>query len=1061
MQSIVKFIASAGSGKTFTLTEKYIMLLFEDEHNFRHILAVTFTNKASNEMKTRIVKEVNALANGEDSPYYNKLENAFAIDRPEIIKRAKKIRHLILHNYSSFYIETIDSFFQRIVQNFAKELGLPWNFSLELNSEKILEEVVDLLLLELNDNPILKKSILNFTLERIQEGKTKNIKGDIIKLSKQIFNEEYNLLSEDTKEELHDIAELQKKFNAILAIKLNFEKKIESLANKALSLLDKHTLDITDFSYGKAGFINQFNHFLNNNYELGKRFMDAANNIDNWNTGKKIDERIEAIYHDGLNDIINLCIHICTNEILDYNTACVILKVRHTLPIIGDVSKRTDEYLLENNLFILSNTNSLINKLIDNNDAPFIYEKIGTQINHYMIDEFQDTSKLQWENFRPLLSESSAYGHTSYVVGDIKQSIYRWRNGDWKLLAYEIEQHFKDRVQTQILSHNWRSWSNIIDFNNTIFNTAPQVLSTEYENQISEYSNKEDIIKLNYIETAYADQAQEKPEQCKKGGYIRIEFNPEKTKGEESDEYYLLKTVEAAEELQEHGYKASDIAILTRERRQIKKTIDFFNEYKQSEFAKQGINYEIISNEDLSIYKSSAVRILLAFLEFIKSPKNELSKIIIANEFSFLESNKSSFEISDFIEDVLQSLLRTHSNKSLYEICEYIISSLRLNAFESELPFIHAFLDIVVDFSKSKSASVYNFLYWWGQNRDSKSVCISENQEAIKLMTIHKSKGLEFPCVIVPFLNSVLFDLKKPQTIWAHCPVPTFDIFKSTPVELGKQTKDSHFAELYYIEQQQSYIDNLNILYVAFTRAEQCLIVFSEHQDGKLSNISNVLHHTLCNGNNYTNRSKETLIETTQFLNESKTSFEYGEIPTIERIEKAQEPQTKPTHRSTSLIGRIVFSTHGRSFFEDFSNTSQRISYGSIMHEIMEHIITPKDIEGSIARAYYEGKISQSDRKALTELLQEKLTVDPVASWFAEGNIIKNEITILSEEGKTLRPDRVIIENDVAIIIDYKFGEPERQHIYQMKSYKTIISKMGYTAKGFIWYFAYDEVKEV
>lgn len=1064
MQPIIKFIASAGSGKTFTLTEKYILLLFENEQNFRHILAVTFTNKASNEMKIRIIKEINKLANSDNSPYYEKIKLTHNIDKTEITKRAKKIRHLILHNYSAFHIETIDSFFQRIVKNFAKELGLPWNFSLELNSEKILEEVVDLLLLELNQNTALKKAILNFTLEKIQDGKTKNIKKDIVKLSKQIFTEEYNMLSAKTKKELHDIEQLQKKFETILSIKTAFENKIETLAKQALELLKKHDLQITDFSYGKSGFINQFNKFLQDkDYSLGKRFVEAGDNIDTWNKGKKIDERIQAIYNDGLNDIVNKCIAICTQEITDYNTAHVIGKVRHTLPIIGDVSKRTSEYLIENNLFILSNTNSLINELIDNNDAPFIYEKTGTQIKHYMIDEFQDTSKLQWYNFKPLLTESSSYGNENYIVGDIKQSIYRWRNGDWKLLAYEIEQHFKNMVETQILTFNWRSWSNIINFNNTIFNTAPQILKTEYENQLTEYAEKKKMLALNYIETAYANQAQKKPTNCTQGGYIKIEFNPaEKATSEECDLFFLEKTASAVEKLQQQGYKASDIAILTRERKQIKKIIDFFNEYKQSNNAKQGVNYEIISNEDLSINKSPAVRILLASFEFIKSQKNIISKLIIANEYNLLKKGTRSLDISIYTESVLQSLLKNHRNKSLYEICEYVIASFELNYFESELPFIHAFLDIIIDFSKNKSASIYNFLYWWKQNQSSKSVCISENQEAIKLMTIHKSKGLEFPCVIIPFLQSALHDSQKPQTIWAHCPVPKFNIFSSLPIELNKHAKESHYADLYYAEMQQSYIDNLNLLYVAFTRAEQCLFVFTDNQkEGKISSISNVLYHTICNGNKYPNNSNETLLDTHSFFNKNNWEFEYGNIPIKKNAETQKNTENKITHRSSSLIGRIVFSTHGRSFFEDFSNTSKRISYGSIMHEIMEHLITVKDIEGSVARAYYEGKISQSDRESLSALLHKKLKSQPVAGWFAEDNTIKNEITILSEEGKTLRPDRVIINKNTATIIDYKFGEPETQHITQMKSYKNIIQKMGYHTTGFIWYFSHDKIKEI
>lgn len=1066
IKPIEVYKASAGSGKTYTLAEKFLKLLFENENNYRSTLAVTFTNKASNEMKQRVIREIHLLATGKSSNHLTMLMNEAKLSELEVRAKAKKIQNLILHNYSSFYFETIDSFFQRITQNFAKELGLPWNFSIELDQDMVIQEAVNLILLELDDNPRLKNDLMSYSLHKISEGKGRDITRDLAQATKELFNETYHALSPEIKEDLHDAEKLKVRFEKIRKIKVDFENTASSIAKKAFELIKNHNLQPNDFKGGASSQINQFRKALDTNkdYELKKTFRSQGSDPDNWitKTSTKKDE-IREVFSAGLGKLIDEYITHIDSNMKAYQSACLLTNLSYTLPAVSDILKRINQYLRDNNIFLLAHTNSLVNSIIDNNDTPFIYEKTGTFIKNYMIDEFQDTSAMQWNNFRPLIEEAISKGGKALIVGDVKQSIYRWRNGNWKLLAYELSKTFGESLQTNVLGSNWRSYKEIINFNNTIFEIAPKIVGNLF---LQELNAEEFNLEATFAETAYEAQAQNKPKQCKNGGYVEIEFRNFSEKGskEEREEFYLQKTIEAVEKLQFNGYKAKDIAILCRGNKEAGIIIDFFNEHKQSANAKEGVNYEIISNDALSLSKSACVRILVSFLELLKSNRNSIAKIKIVNELSILSSGKSNFNLDNFNEDLLKTIEKKYKNKTLFEICEFIIISLQLNSYENELPFIQAFLDSAIHYSSNKTASIYAFLHWWKESGHKKSITLSENQDAIALTTIHKSKGLEFENVIVPFLEEKLFDTShmKTPTVWASCDEAPFNEFKILPIKLKSEAKGSYYDTYYYAEQMQSYIDSLNLLYVAFTRAEKNLFVYGNIYDKQSKNIAWLLAEAIGKSDIYLQNIDEHFISAEDYWDTENLQFRYGELGKKNAKETALSTTISPKHPSSTILHRIVFSTHGRSFFEDFNSKDNQRTYGNIMHEIMENIAVASDIDGSVSRAYFEGKISRDDRQVLSRLISEKLSMEPYASWFAEGLTIKNEISLLTNEGKVKRPDRVILHNDkTATIIDYKFGEKEETHRYQMLSYQRILKQMGIDSKGYIWYFEKNEVEEV
>ncbi|HLP05513.1 MAG TPA: UvrD-helicase domain-containing protein, partial [Paludibacter sp.] len=483
--------ASAGSGKTHRLTKEYIHLLFDPkkERGHRRILAVTFTNKATDEMKTRILKELHLLAQGEPSDYRAGLSERFKMDREAVNSHARHVLVGILHDYTSFSISTIDRFFQQVIRSFARDIGVHGGYNLELDNKQTLDQSVDNLFMDLSkeENKQLLQWLTSYAEERIERAESWNMRGNIMELGQEIFKENYQHKAEDTNRKLHEREFLSGYRKKLLAIQKSFEGNIKQTASQALSIMAAHGLSHEHFSYQTT---TTFEKLLKGKFEIGKRFAAYGEDVGNCYTKAvakdlSLKSAIEAAYQNGLQACVLKIVELLNVDIVEYNSANLVLKNISTLGILSDLAMQVKNLTDEQNSMLITDSNMLLNRIIDNSDAPFVYEKTGIQIENFMIDEFQDTSTLQWKNFHPLLANSLSENRFNLVVGDVKQSIYRWRNSDWKLLDEQILADFRsDDLHEENLDTNWRSDRNIVEFNNSFFAMAANILQEKLNEAI-------------------------------------------------------------------------------------------------------------------------------------------------------------------------------------------------------------------------------------------------------------------------------------------------------------------------------------------------------------------------------------------------------------------------------------------------------------------------------------------------------------------------------------------------------------------------------------------------
>ena len=525
--------ASAGAGKTHKLTGEYLTLLFTGPGAFRRILAVTFTNKATDEMKTRIVDELYNLASGRKSDYVELLKSAYSLTEIQVRKQAAQILINILHDYSAFNISTIDRFFQQTMRVFTREIGLQGGYGIEMDQELVLTTAIDNLLsdLEKPESKDLLGWLLRFAEDKIESGGEWNLRKDIMALSREVFKESYKAFSEAVGRDIEDKKALEDYKNELYGIIRSVEATAKELGERGLAILNKYGLKVTDFKGGSRSPLTLLDRLVQGEMkEPSATFIGLADNLDGCFT-KTVSlgtrQIIGCAFEDGLNDCIKGIISLFGN-LTAYNTAREIVRYYYTLGILTDVSRQIAAYREEKNVMLIADTTELLSKVIEGSDAPFIYEKTGTHVDHYMIDEFQDTSGMQWNNFRPLIEESLAHSRDNLIVGDVKQSIYRFRNSDWKLLDGQVQADFSPEVvHEETLKDNWRSCRNIVEFNNALFTTLPGVLQAVYNEalSVSSLSEEQRAAFFTKIMSAYDKSFQQVPPPfMQKDGHVRIEF---------------------------------------------------------------------------------------------------------------------------------------------------------------------------------------------------------------------------------------------------------------------------------------------------------------------------------------------------------------------------------------------------------------------------------------------------------------------------------------------------------------------------------------------------------
>lgn len=1051
MSKFLIYKSSAGSGKTYTLVKEYLKIVLKNPNDFRHTLAVTFTNKAAGEMKSRIVTKLKEIAEGKDKELEKKL-----IDEgvpSDISARAKKVLENILHKYSYFSVVTIDSFFHRVIRAFAKELRLHIAYNIEVDDEKVMAKIVDDVLADIGTNKELTSYLEDFALSRIDESKDWKIEKEITKIGAEIFKERFFEKRTNIKTDITQNREKLRQFiDRLFIIVSDFENAMTECSKKANEIMKQHGLVMLDFPHGKSGFINYLlKKIAEKNYEPTKRVLEVYDKPEKW-FDKSASPQVKEAVSAGLRALLEKAVTNYKENSTDYYTAKELQKSIYVLGIYKDLQEKLKDYRDENRLMLISDTTHILQNVIGGETSPFVYEKIGNTYKYFLIDEFQDTSTYQWKNLLPLIINSLAENYFSMVVGDIKQSIYRWRNGNMRLLLEQIytDLHgYEEVLEKKYLDVNFRSKKEIVSFNNRFFSTASDYIINKTENN------------YNFlIAKAYADIEQKSSKN--EGGYVNISFIRKDADEIPPKERALLKLKETIKSVLDDGFRLKDILILVR------------INAEGSEIASMlmGDGYKVISNESLYLINSTKVKLLINLLKYIIDRRNTIAGIEILYNLINIKGKDIPPEkiFSDMINSegsLFRSLMPTEffrtdeksgvteynklnpelNNLSLYELIEKLIRIFNLNTKSDS--YLLRFQDLILEFLKDNNPDITGFLQWWEDNKFKYSVIVPEDENAIRVMTIHTAKGLQSPIVIIPYADWTMDIEGFKDLIWVSN--ENAKIFNQSvyPVRAVKDLTKSHFSEDYHEEYALTRLDNLNLLYVSFTRPIERLYVTVPERKTNF-NAGTVIKDIIVSDITLNSR-----------YNFDKDEFEAGtktRYPAEER-EKNTKPENLDEYVSNDWHKKVVILPRHRNsqLFNKELNIKTR--KGLLVHEILSNVKTREDIDNAIYIALNNGSLTKDEADSVKKEILQLTDLDETKDWFSGSWEVKTESDILMPDGKSIRPDRVMLKGKKAVIADYKTGKKSEEHHSQLESYSNALKKAGY--EQIEKYIVYLDDKEI
>lgn len=1100
---LMVYTASAGSGKTYTLAREYITRLIDNPNKYRQILAVTFTNKATEEMKSRILTKLygiwRALPDSDD--FYHDISRQTGLPERVIRERAGKALIQLLHNYSYFRVETIDSFFQSVMRNLARELDLTPNLSIGLNDMQVEEMAVDQLIDSLDSNSTMLKWLLRYIVSNINDNKSWNVIRSIKQFGNNIFKDAYKAESANLKKTTEAPGFWENYIKEIDSIKRKAKTKMEECSSRFFSVLDEAGIDTASLKGGanRNAAVSYFNKIKGDDFSsakcLTKTLLQCMESSEAWVTKTNPNrDYIKGVVDEKLIDILNQTERERSRLWKLYLSADVTGKNLYLLRLLDSIEKKVRELNADANRFLLSDTQHLLKSLITNSDSPFIFEKIGTRLDHIMIDEFQDTSTTQWNNFKVLLEECMSRSNdknliSNMIVGDVKQSIYRWRSGDWRLLK-DIEKEFDNAdamVGRENLDTNYRSEGNIVTFNNVFFRCAVEALK-EGEEKDGNATGAEDIA------AAYSTIRQNVKKGNEGKGLVRITL----LDGDDDYEALTFKHIEnAINELTAKGIEQKDIAILTRKNSQITMIADYFLD-KQSDI-------NIISDEAFRLDASVAVCMIVNALRYITNPNDNISLAYLVKTYrqaimhSDAEDNEvfmplaekgewSRQMINSIAEDEkLPTGLRTLlagdiarlRQMPLVELVEHLLQVLGLNEIKGEDAYLCTFFDSLNAFTTDNTADVDAFLKAWNEEIYKKTIS-SNKVNAITGITIHKSKGLEFENVIIPFCDNTV---PNNEILWCKPDSEPFSDLPIVPVPYSAKLAESVYADSYLDERTQKVVDSLNVWYVAFTRASRNLFVIGKQSGVRAKSPIQPLLDKL-DGSDILDGHSLDKDDDTNIL-----TFEYGALSAegerlrginIDRNDKEVvncnvfEQKEMPVEVLVSSYNKkltFLQSNKSRAYINSGSEEERQqkgyINEGLVLHQVLSRIKSVEDIDRVLAEVRREGVFTNlpKDAASVSSMLNQRLRDKRVAEWFKSGLAVYSECDILNAgDGKTVtkRPDRVIVDNGKVTVIDYKFGKPDERYNEQVREYMLLMRKMGYKdVCGYVWYVYSNETKEV
>ena len=1029
--------ASAGSGKTYALVKEYLKIILVSKKNdaYRNILAITFTNKAVHEMKSRIVGSLSEFSKENPSDKAQDLMQHLAIETElsivQIKTKAQQIIKHIIHNYADFDISTIDKFTHKVIRAFAHDLGLPMTFEVTLDTENLLIEAVDAIIAQAGEDKTLTKLLIDFTMEKTDDDKSWDISREILETGRLVLNE--NNRNEITHFQDTSITEFVAIKNKLAEACKVLEKENTTIAESALLLIEKNGVDTKSFS--GSYFPKHLQSIQEGKFNPKNKTYHETDDI-KINKAAKDGALIENI----ILELLQILDKVYKNfEKRDFYNA--FLKNITPLSLLNTVSNELAKIQDEQNVLSISEFNAIIHREIQNQPAPFIYERLGERYRHFFIDEFQDTSEMQWQNLIPLIGnsldgEENGEKGTLMIVGDPKQSIYRWRGGKAEqFIALSKDQNdFKNHKNELFhLDKNYRSYSQIIEFNNYFF----QLLSNEFEHE--DYKD------------LYANHSHQKSN-AKTGGYVNISFIPKVENSEDDEdaldktELYVLATLNTIQKVVKQGFEYKDIVILTRKRKQGIAVANYLTEQR----------IPLLSSETLMIKNATEVRFIIYLLKYLKNNSDKESK---ANFLHYLAQNsQDKLPVHDFIaqgmecvnEIVFENWLERFDvslsfqnirKKSLYEAVEIIVSKF-LNPTKSNA-YVQYFMDIVLERDIRNQAGISDFLNYWDKNSEKFSIPSPEGNNAVRIMTIHTSKGLEFPVVIMPFADED-YSRSPKNKLWVDTEVEDFGLPKvlidnSKAVEGFGETAKAVYSQ----KSQEELLDNINILYVALTRAEEQLYVISNMNfDAKgvvrKNNLATFFVNYLVNKGQF----EEDKFEY-EFGNPIKLSEEKKHVDTLKTIPLVTEI-LNPKNIKIAQRESLMWGTHQQ----------EAIEYGNVVHEILSFVKTRDDVDLAITKAIESGLITVNQKNVVYKTIQEIVNHSELSTYFADGNEVMNEQTIIQKQGKTIKPDRMVLTNNKEVLLlDYKTGVHNAKYLLQLENYQNAIELMGFkvTKKALVY----------
>lgn len=1085
--------ASAGSGKTFRLAVEYIKLLIENPKSYGNILAVTFTNKATAEMKLRILSQLYGIGhNLRSSDGYLKAIQAdehirsLNLSEEELRRRAGVALSLMMHDYNRFRIETIDSFFQGIMRQLAHELRLTNNLRVDLNNKEVLEEAVKELFNSLADDKELLQSVLRLVEEKMDDGKNWNMTNEVIEFGMNIFNEKF--LTNKHNEHITTREDVEQFKIEIYRHKTATLQQLQQLGQEFLDVCSREGIDAS-WLRGGRGNSGIYPFFEKTAAENGlpnistsiRSFLESASA---WPSPKhpEVEPVAEGVLLPLLRQVIDLRYRLNTIE-------CTRTHIGQ-LMLINTIDAKVRQLNTEENRFLLADTAYILWRLIKGQDIPFIYEKAGVRFTHIMIDEFQDTSALQWRNFVPLLLNSMATNSRCLIVGDVKQSIYRWRNGDWEILnGIEHDEQFGPLVESTAMKDNFRSSERIIRFNNEFFSNAALALQDLYRQNTGAATT--------LIADAYEDVEQLPRPENEGMGYVHVEFIDKPDEGETSVSPMLQRIVENVRTLREQGVRPRDICILVRTKNEIPDIC--------ATFAEQMPDVSIVSDEAFRLDSSPAVNFIILCLRLIDDPQNRFLLAMLVQQYeSKVKSEKVKVKMPDecragdtdslFLLDEVQLRQRlpeafVQAEDSLpmvplYELAERIYDMFSLREIAGQDSYLFSFFDQLMLYLADRPSDLERFLQYWDEKLCGVTIPVGEI-EGIRILSIHKSKGLEFGSVIMPYCDWRFVMGGHHPLMWCQPTTAPFNHIDLLPIDMTDQSRDSYFTEDYKEEKLKTYVDNLNLMYVAFTRAKDNLIILADrHSTPKDRSGSS---------NEQANYVLDVSLPRLLMVDEGDgKSFSWGDIvPSKESLltEPTKDgglsaaadppnvltihPKPEPTHFVTQHVEATFRQSNRATEFaqgdDDEEVNAQRryVSEGVLFHQLLSMLRTSDDLPSALQRMDFEGYFSNLlIRRQVEQMAQKALSHPEASAWFDPHWQVINESTILYRDADGIvqqrRPDRVVTDGQRTIVVDYKTGRPHPQHQQQVAFYVDKLREMGYPEVcGYVWYIRHGNIVPV